>query len=240
MRQHPFAVVQLGVSLLYLHALHEVHSRLGRQRQMAALHVERGVLHNPQFAGESEVLLVVGQELQMETRVALHLHRVYDIVAVELYGVFSYRTGEACLQQSYLVVVDVHVAEHVFHHCAHHLAGLYELVHAVHVLSHDDCLFRMRVLAVYLPRDGLVNHYRHYQLVVVWASLHLVHHPVGLLRALPFQFLRRDVVHRQCQLLVFGILEEVVIFYVGALLGCYHPSHQCHGRVFLSLVSLAL
>ena len=213
------------VGLHDLHILHEVDARLQRQLHVAPLYVERGILHNPEFAAESEILLVVRHELHVEAGVAVHLYRVHDVEAVELYGILADGTREARLQKSYLVVVDVDVGEHVFHHRAYQFARLQELVHSFRLLSLNDGLFRVWVLAVDMLAQRLVHEQRQNHLVVVYAALHLIEHPFRLRESLGLQVFRRDVVYRHGHLLVFVVLVEVVVGNVRALLRRNHSSH---------------
>ena len=64
-RQRPLAVRQLSIFLNYLQIVHEIDITFLWYREVAFLHMQRRVGNYEDFATETEVLLVVGQELQM-------------------------------------------------------------------------------------------------------------------------------------------------------------------------------
>ena len=199
-----------------------------------------GVLEDVDVATESEVHLVVGQEVEMDTRVALDLHRVFDVETVEGDGVLADRRGEGVLHQTDLVVVEVHVCEDLLHHDVQHIARLEEVVDTRCLLTLDDGLLRLRILAVDMLRHGLFDADGENELVRVLALLHLVQQPrctgVGLL----LQPLRCEVVGGQSQFLIFVVFVVVVVRQVAEFLGCDNLLHQFHGGVVLTAVFASL
>ena len=50
---------------------------------MNLLHMEHGIINNPQVTTEAEVLLVVGQEAYLYARIALNIQRIDNVETVE-------------------------------------------------------------------------------------------------------------------------------------------------------------
>ena len=82
-RLYPLAVFQLLVLLCDLHVLDEVHHALLGNGELGAPDVVSGVVEYVEVATESHVLLVVGQEMQVDAAVAVDHHSVFNIIAVE-------------------------------------------------------------------------------------------------------------------------------------------------------------
>ena len=91
LREYPVAVVEAFELLVDAEVLHPVDRCLLGQCELTAAHMIGGVLEDVDVATESEVHLVVGQEVEMDTRVALDLHRVFDVETVEGDGVLADR-----------------------------------------------------------------------------------------------------------------------------------------------------
>ena len=68
------------------------------------------------FASKSEILNIIGCELQVVTKILPHIDRVFDIESIEAYGIFPNRAGEGVLEQTYLVVVNIHISEDILEH----------------------------------------------------------------------------------------------------------------------------
>ena len=81
--EHPLAIVQAGVLLLYLHVLDPVHIRIVRHVEITFLHMEGAVGKHVEFATEAEVLGVGRDKLQVIAQVAVHIHRILHIIMVE-------------------------------------------------------------------------------------------------------------------------------------------------------------
>ena len=81
--QHPLPVRQLGVFLFYLHIVDEIDDTALRQGERATLYMQRRVRKHIKLTPESEVLLVVRQELQMITQVTVNVYGVLNIEPVE-------------------------------------------------------------------------------------------------------------------------------------------------------------
>ena len=96
-REHPFAVVEPGVFLLYLHILHIVHIGIVRHVEIAFLHVQRTVCENVQLSTETEVLRIGRYKLEMIAEVSLYIHRVFYIIMIEGYARSADRRRERIL-----------------------------------------------------------------------------------------------------------------------------------------------
>ena len=81
--QHPFARRQLGEFLDEFHIFYEVNITSVGQDNLTTLDLITGILEDVEVATESEVLLVIGQEMDMDAGVASDSQRVLDIIAVE-------------------------------------------------------------------------------------------------------------------------------------------------------------
>ena len=103
--QRPFSIGQLGVFLRDVEVLDKVHIAAFGDGKFGTLQMQSRVGQNIKFATEAEILLVVGQELQMIAKVVVHIHRVFDVITIKRDGVFAYGAGERKLQQAHLIVV---------------------------------------------------------------------------------------------------------------------------------------
>ena len=198
--------------LYHSQVLYKVHVALFGDGEFAAFHLIAGIGKDEYVASESEVLLVVGQKVQMNTLVLFHIHGVLDIEAIEANGILSDGRGEGILQQSHLVVVDIHIGKHILEDGGEYISCLKQVVDTRRVLPFDNALLAVRVLAVYLLRQCFVHRDGQYQFFVVLAHLHLVFHPRHLLQLGCFQLFGGDVVEGQCQLLVLVILVVILVF----------------------------
>ncbi len=233
--ERPFAVGQSLVFLLHLQVFDEVHVGTLRDGEVAALHVESGVGDDEELAAESKVLLVVGNELQVVAEVAVDVDGVLDVEAVEGDGILADGRGEGVLQQSHLVVVDVDIGEDVLHGDVEDVAGLNEVIDARGVDTAYDVLLVVRVAAVDVLRDGLVDGDGQDELVVVGAGLHLVEQPLALADETAVdEFVGADVVHGQRDFLILVVLIVVVVLQVGLLLGCDDAAHELNGGIVLA------
>ena len=66
----------------------------------------------------------------MDTAILLDLQGVLDIVTVERDGILADGRREGELQQSDLILVEIHVGEHVLHHDVEDVARLEQVVDA--------------------------------------------------------------------------------------------------------------
>ena len=110
-----------------------------------------------------------------------HVGSVGDVVAVEGNGIAAYRTGEGILEQSHVVVIDIHIGKALDQDLIDNVARLEQVVHAGRVLSLDDGLLGMRVLAIELLSDLFLDRQRQDKLLVVLAHLDLIEQPLTLL-----------------------------------------------------------
>ena len=81
--QHPFARRQLSEFLDEFQVFYEVDITPVGQDNLTTLDLITGILEDVEVATESEVLLVIGQEMDMDAGVAPDSQRVLDIIAVE-------------------------------------------------------------------------------------------------------------------------------------------------------------
>ena len=179
--EHPTAIGQLCELLYHLHVLNPVDIALLRDGHLAALYLPTGVGQDIQVATEAEVLLVVWQEVKLEAQVLIDIESILDIIAVEANGIFSDRRREGILQHADLIVVDVHIGEHLLHHRVKDVASLYQVVDTLGVYTFDDGLLIVRFLTIDLLRHRLVDTDGQDKLVVIRTGLDLVDEPLFLL-----------------------------------------------------------
>ena len=215
-----------------LHVFDEIHVGALWQCQVASLHVERGVGKDEKFASETEILLVVGDELKVIAEVAIDENGVFDVEAVERDGVFADGRHELVVKQSDLVVVDVDVGEKILQNGVEDVARLDEVVDARRIDAAHDFNLVLRVASIEVFRHGFIDRQRQNQFAVVRAGLDLVEQPFPFAdRPLVEQFEWVDVVHRKGDFLVAVVLVEIVVFQVGALLRGDDAAHQFDGGI---------
>ena len=83
LREHPLAIVELGVFLIDAHVVNPVDVALLWHIEVDLAHMQRRVGQYIQFAAETEVLLVGGDELQMVAFILVDVGRVLDVEMIE-------------------------------------------------------------------------------------------------------------------------------------------------------------
>ena len=234
--EHPLAAGQLGVLLLDLEVVDEVDVAALGDGEVALLDVQGRICQHEELAPEAEVLLVVGDKLQVVAQVAVHIDRVFDVEAVEGNGRLADGRGKLVLEQADVVVVDVDIGEDLLEHGVEDVARLEHVVDAVAALPLDDGLLGLGVLAVDVLCHGLVYGDGQDALLVVGAGLDKVYQPRGALEDALLHVGGGDVVESEGDLLVPVVLVVVVVLEVGALLGGDDAAHELHGGVVLAAV----
>ena len=207
----PRAVGQLCELLYNLHVLDKVDVALLGDGELAALDLIAAVGEDVDVAPEAEVLLVVGQEIEVEALVTIYIDGVLDVEAIEGDGVLADGRREGVLQEAYLVVVDVDIGKNLLHEGVEDVAGLYEVADACRVLSLDDGLLVVRLLAIDVLCDGLIDGDGQDELVVPGAGLNLVDEPLALLGLGTLELVERHLVGSEGELLVLIILVVVAL-----------------------------
>ncbi len=95
-------------------------------------------------------------------------------------AVLADRRRERILEQAHVVIVDIHIGEDILHGCIQDFSGLDHLSDTIALLTLDDILFALRVLAVNVLRNGLIDTHRQGELAVVRRSLYLVEEILSL------------------------------------------------------------
>ena len=207
--ESPRAIGQTGKLLDNLHILNEVDVALLGDGELAALNLVTAIGKDIEIATETEVLLVVGQEIEVETLVAVHIDGVLDVEAVEGDGVLADGRCEGILQQTYLVIVDVDVGKYLLHEGIENVACLYEVTNACGVLTFNDGLLIVGLTAIDVLCDGLVNGNGQDEFVIPRAGLNLIDEPLLFLSFRPLQLLGSYLVGCQSEFLVLIILVIV-------------------------------
>ena len=238
--EHPLTSRQLRELLDYLHVLDKVHVALLGNGHVAALDLPARICQDIEVATKTEVLLVVWQEVQMEALVVADHQRVFDVIAIERDGATTDRRGEGILQHTDLIVVDVHIGKDILQHRGEDITRLHKIVDTRRVHTLDNDLLVVRLLAVNLLRDGLIDRYRQNELVVVRTSLHLVDQPLLLLIFRTIQDGWSNLIDSEGQFLIFVILIVVVVVEISLLLGSNHLLHHLDSRVILTTITPTL
>ena len=93
----------------------------------------------------------------MVTAIALKLHRVLNKIMVERNGRFTYRTWERILHQTHIIIIDVHILEHLLKHGVEHLTSLEDLIDTAATLTEQYGLFFLRIFAILEARHGFIH-----------------------------------------------------------------------------------
>ena len=211
-----------------------------RHIEITFLDVQGTVGKHIKLASESEVLTVGWDELQMIAEVAVHIHRIFYIIMIEADGCSAERRWERILEQSHVVIVDIHIGKDILDGCIQDFSGLDHLSDTIALLTLDDILFALRVLAIYVLRNGLIDAYRQGELAVIRRKLYLVEEILSLAEELALHLFLGDIIECKGDLLIFIILIIIIVAEVALLLGSDDTSHEFHGRVILALVSSLL
>ena len=158
LREHLFARGQFFVGLIDLHRLYEVDARVHWYAHFHALHPIGAVGQHIEFAGEAEVLRIVGRELNFDTAIAVDHGGIGEEKAVERDAVGRGKWGdELILEQTDVVVVEIHVGKHIFHHRIEHIARVDQIVDALAALTDHNVLARLVAFAPQLLRHGFID-----------------------------------------------------------------------------------
>ena len=155
--EHPLAIRQLVILLQNTDIIDEIDIRLLGDGHLTTTHMERGVLQDIQVATETHVVLVVRQEMQVETRVAINLDGVLDIITVETDALFGDGGYERILQQTDMVLIEVDIGEDILQNGVDDIARLEQVVDTLRGLTGDDGLLGVGITAVDLLRHRLVD-----------------------------------------------------------------------------------
>ena len=90
-------------------------------------------------------------------------------------------------------------------------SGLDHLSDTIALLTLDDILFALRVLAVNVLRNGLIDTYRQGELAVVRRKLHLVEEILSLAEELSLHLFLGDIIECEGDLLIFIILIIIIV-----------------------------
>ena len=132
------------------------------------------------------------------------------------------RTDERVLEQTYIVLVDVHIGEDVLHVSGEHVARREHRLETVAALGVDGRLHRLGVLAVVLLRGSFIHHDGDDQFTRLRTNLGkgaLLHIVVG-----------------ERLLFVLVKMIEILFLDVAQSLVGNHPAHEVNGRVVLAAV----
>ena len=119
--------------------------------------MERTVFQDIEVTAETEVLLVVGHKLQVIARVTVHGNRVGNIITVEGNSIVADGRCKRKLQESHMVVIDIHVSENVLDGDIQNITGFKELVYALTCLPHHDMPLILRILPIDMAGYRLID-----------------------------------------------------------------------------------
>ena len=112
-----------------------------------------GVFQYIKVATEAKILLIVGQEGNVDAGIGIHFQRVNDVEAIKPYGMLAYWRCERKLQKAHLVVVYIDFAEHFLRHGGEDVARFDKLVDTIRLLRIDVYALFGRVFAVELAEN---------------------------------------------------------------------------------------
>ena len=113
----------------------------------------------------------------MIAKITVHIDRVFNVIAIEGYGILTDRAGEWEPKKTYLVVVKVYICEDIFQNRIQNIARFEQLVDARTLLTHDDILLCLGAFTIQVLRNRLVNRQGKNQfmivgLVSIWSMSH--------------------------------------------------------------------
>ena len=239
LRHHLLARRQLRKFLNDTHVVHKVHIASFRNTHVHLLHAVSTVVHDVNATRKPKVLRVVRRKVHTDATVrVVHHQRVDDKVAIKANGVSRRdRAAERVLQQSHILLVNVHIRKAILQHTRQNVACVEQFVDTIAPLSRHDALFRFRVFAVNQLRHRFVHRNRQNQFSRFVAHLHMFFQ-----ERQPFEFTLLEnlvgyFVKGQRHFGVFVNAIVVVLFFqVAFLFGRNHLFHQFHGRVVFARV----
>ena len=137
------------------------------------------------------------------------------------------------------MIVDIDVLKDFFQRRVYHLTCCKELVQACALLACYDVFFRLRVFAIDVLRNGLVERDGHNHFVVVRAELCLLR-PLHLADICTVEFLDLVVVEGHRELLVLVVHEVIMVLEPCVLLLLDDTFHELDGRIVLADIALPL
>ena len=141
------------IFLQNFYVFHEIDIALLGNGHFATAHMQRGILEDIEVASESHIVLVVGQEMQMDATVALNSQCVLDVIAIEPDTLFRYRRNKGVLQQTDMILIQIDIGEHILEHIIDDITRLEDIVDTLGRLSHSrgESAFRLRCLFLPVP-----------------------------------------------------------------------------------------
>ena len=159
--QHPLPIGQLLELLNNIHIVYKVHPRFLGQVHRTFLHRIRRVGQYVKMPRETEVLRVIGDEGEMEALVLVHKCGVHNVKLIKRDGITGRnRTDERILQQTDIIVVNIHIRKDILQHRAQHISRCKQLVHTRRAHSFDKGLLTLGMFTVNFLRSGLVHRNR--------------------------------------------------------------------------------
>ena len=233
-RQHPVAVRQLGEFLYDIKIFHKVDTCLLRQIHGTFADGIGRVLDHVEVAGEAKVLRILRDECQVDTLLLIHHEGIHQIVFVERDGPFADGADKTTLQQTDIVVVDIHVGKDIVQDGAQHITRTEKLLDTRGVHTFDDGLFAFGILAIDGFRSRLFDGDGENGLVGFGRDFHLILEEGELLVDAFLHLVRSDIVDGHLHLLVLLVLIVVVLLQLQCPLAGNHLLHELHSWIVLA------
>ena len=107
---------------------------------------------------ETEILRVIGDKGEMEALVLVHECGVHNVKLIKRNGVTGRnRTDERILQQTDIVIINIHIRKHILQNRAQHISCGKQLVHPRRAHPFDNGLLTLGMFTVNFLRSGLVH-----------------------------------------------------------------------------------
>ena len=234
---HTFARRQ-GLEVLHdVHVLDEVDVAARGYAEMGTLELPRGVGQHIERARETEVLGVVGREIDLIAHLLIDQQGVGEVVAVEVDGLLGADgADEGELQEAHVFLIDIDIGEAVGQHGGDDVARVDEVGDALVALAEDDGLLGLGVATIDLLTHLLLYGQGEDEFARLGADLDVILQEGEVLEVVVLKDLLGELVEGEGHLLVLLVGEEVALIEVAHLLGLYHLAHHVHGGIVLAAV----
>ena len=74
----------------------------------------------------------------MIAQIVCHIDSIFNIEAIEAYCILAYRRSERVLQQSHLVIVNIHISEYILQYGVQNISCFYKFAYSCCALSYNN------------------------------------------------------------------------------------------------------
>ena len=170
----------------------------------------------------------------MITQILVNIHRVLNIISIELYSPLTYWTIEHMTHKFYIIIIDINIGKHFLQGYIDNISRFDKLIYSLCILSSYNILLALGIFAVNMLCYSFVNRYRKNEFLVIRTCLYLFHKPALIGKETTIYISLSDIINSKGNFLILIILIIVVIRQIISTFCSNDSFHEFHGRIILS------